>query len=957
MTSWRSRGGSSLDRTAAVNFVFDGIKVEAFRGDTIASALLANDVSIVGRSFKYHRPRGVWGAGVEEPNAIVDIDGVHYRPNSRATTEFVEEGLAVRSVNNRPSARDDRNAFIDRFARFIPAAFYYKTFMFPDWHMFEPRIREMAGLGSLRPAGGVADESDQINQHCDLLVVGGGPAGVATALAAAQDGKKVVLCEQSERLGGSLLHTAITVNGGPGIDWLANSIMRLKMLGAVILTDTTAFGVYDHLLVALNERLSDGSSRLWRVRPAQLVLATGALERPLPFANNDLPGVMSCDAALAYLRKFGVVAGRDVVVATNNSSAYEAARALSEAGAKVTLVDYRPDETPRRSDFAVIQGQTVSAARGKNRVEAIELSDGTRLRADSVLVSGGYSPTVHLFCQAQGKLAWSDEKLAFIPGDPVRGVMVAGSAAGAFSPDQLTSSIRESLLALGHPSCEVPMFLSADFDGRSAIAAWPRPKSKGRVWIDLQNDVTAKDVELAARENFISVEHLKRYSTLGMATDQGKTSNLNGLALMAEVTGRRIPEVGTTTYRPPFTPVSFQSLAGHRAKERMNPLRRLPLEAAHRQDGAVFREYGGWLRPAFYGDGAQANEVHREVTSARRSAALFDGSPLGKIEVMGPQAAEFLDFVYYNTVSSLKPGRCRYGFILAESGIVYDDGVLMRLDDNRFIVSCSSSHVAGMYALLEEWRQDRFDRRRLFIHNASAESATLTVSGPNSRALLQKAGIDVELGDDALPHMAATTGTLSGTRVRVTRVSFTGDRSYEVSVPALDAPRLWGLLKQAGTAFDASLLGMEALMVMRAEKGYIIVGKDTDGMSRPMDFGLTAPLEKKKVEFIGRRSLLAKEAQRPDRQQFVGLEVVDGGPPFATGAHGVERRDGKTRSLGYVTSSYLSPTLGRPIALGLIESGSSRHGDIIEVQHLGAIRKARITVPCAFDPEGARLNA
>lgn len=956
MTSWRSNGGSALDRTAPVSFTFDGMKVDGFRGDTIASALLANDVSIVGRSFKYHRPRGVWGAGVEEPNALVDIDGTHYRPNARATTELAENGLAVRSVNNRPSARDDRNAFIDRFARFIPAAFYYKTFMFPDWHMFEPRIREMAGLGVLRPTGGVADESDQINHHCDLLVVGSGPAGLATALAAAENGKRVVLCDQSDRLGGSLLYTEATVDGGPAIDWLTKSVARLKLFGAVVLTDTTAFGVYDHLLVALNERHSDGSTSLWRVRPTQLVLATGALERPLPFVNNDLPGVMSCDAALGYLRRFGVVAGREVVVATNNGSAYETARALSEAGAKVTLVDYRPEERAAR-DFAVMSGKTISAVRGNNRVEAVELSDGTRLTADSVLVSGGYSPTVHLFCQAQGKLVWSDEKLAFVPGAPISGVAVVGGAAGAFSPDELTADIGETLSKLGHPSGDLPRFLSADFEGKSMIAAWPRPKSKGRVWIDLQNDVTAKDVELAARENFISVEHLKRYTTLGMATDQGKTSNLNGLALMAEVTGRRIPDVGTTTYRPPFTPVSFQSFAGHRSRERMNPLRRLPLETAHRADGAVFREYGGWLRPAFYGNGAQVDEIHREVTSARRSVALFDGSPLGKIEVIGPQAAEFLDFIYYNTVSNLKPGRCRYGFILAESGIVYDDGVLVRLDENRFIVSCSSSHVSGIYALLEEWRQDRFDRRKVFIHNATAESATLTVSGPNSKALLLAAGVEVDLGDDVLPHMATTTGVFSGTQVRVTRVSFTGDRSYEVSVSALDAPRLWSLLKQAGMAFEVSLLGMEALMIMRAEKGYIIVGKDTDGMSRPMDFGLTAPLEKKKVEFIGRRSLLAKEAQRPDRRQFVGLEVVDGGPPFATGAHGVERREGKTRSLGYVTSSYLSSTLGRPIALGLIERGSSRHGDIIDIQHLGGVRQARITGPCAFDPEGARLNA
>jgi sarcosine oxidase subunit alpha len=371
----------------------------------------------------------------------------------------------------------------------------------------------------------------------------------------------------------------------------------------------------------------------------------------------------------------------------------------------------------------------------------------------------------------------------------------------------------------------------------------------------------------------------------------------------------------------------------------------------------VFQEYGGWLRPAWYGRGAQEDCVAFEVMAARKSVALFDGSPLGKIEVIGPQAAEFLDFIYYNTVSNLKPGRCRYGFILAESGIVYDDGVLVRIDENRFIVSCSSSHVAGMHAVLEEWRQDRFDRSKVFIHNATAESATLTVSGPKSRQLLAAAGVETDLSDEALPHMATTQALFDGTEIRVTRISFTGDRSYELAVPSLEAPRLWDLLRKAGEPFGATLLGMEALLVLRAEKGYIVIGKDSDGMSRPMDFGLTTPLEKKKVEFVGRRSLLAPEAQRADRKQFVGLEVVDGGGPLATGAHGIEIQGPSLRSIGYVTSSYASPTLDRPIALGLIERGAQRHGEIITVQHLGVRRQARIAPPCAFDPEGACLNA
>ncbi len=953
MTAWRTSGGTAIDRGKPIEFNFDGVSIKGFQGDTIASALLANDVSVVGRSFKYHRPRGIWGSGVEEPNAIVDIQGRTFHPNSRATTELATGGLFVRSVNSRPSARSDRNAFIDSFSKFIPAAFYYKTFMFPDWQIFEPRIRSMAGLGSVRADGVSPPASDQINHRCDLVVVGTGPTGLATALAAAKSGRRVLVCDQGDRVGGSLLSHSATIDGISGTEWASAAKSELEALGAIVLLNTTAFGIYDHLMIALDQRLSDGTTQLWRVRPDRIVLATGAIERPLPFANNDLPGVMSQDAALTYLRRYGVAAGRRIVVATNNGAAYETARALKAEGVEVAVIDYRTNRAT--SDLTVFGGLQIVRAFGRNRVEAVELSDGRRLQTDAVLVSGGFTPTIHLFCQAQGKLEFNEEKLALVPKAAVPGISVVGAAAGAFSMPELKHSVSEVLSSNGIPTERLPLF--SGYDDGGMIAAWPKHKMKGRVWIDLQNDVTAKDVELAARENFVSVEHLKRYTTLGMATDQGKTSNLAGLALMAEITGRRIPEVGTTTYRPPFTPVSFQTLAGHRSKELFNPVRRLPLESSHRRDGAVFQEYGGWLRPAWYGDGDADARTLREVRMARHSVALFDGTPLGKIEVIGPQAAEFLDFVYYNTVSNLKPGRCRYGFILAESGIIYDDGVLVRIDENHFIVSCSSSHVTGMHALLEEWRQDRFDRNRVFIHNATAESATLTVSGPRSKVLLEKARVEADLSDDALPHMATTTASFSGIDIRVTRVSFTGDRSYELAVPSAEAETVWSQLKTTGEELEAGLIGVEALMILRAEKGYIVVGKDSDGMSRPMDFGLVAPLEKKKVEFIGRRSLLTPEAQRLDRQQFVGLEVLDDGPPLATGAHGVETQGREARSIGYVTSSYFSPTLDRPIALGLMERGSLRHGEIITIQHLGAKRQARIAPPCALDPEGTLLNA
>lgn len=956
-------GGRAIDRAQPLRFTFDGRAYSGFAGDTLASALLANGVRIVGRSFKYHRPRGIYGAGVEEPNALVDVTlGERTRPNLQATTVPLTDRLVARSVNASPTAEADRFAVIDRFAKFLPAGFYYKTFLWPNWHLFEPRIRAMAGLGRLGPTPSDM-RADQVHRSVDLLVVGAGPAGLCAALAANAAGRSVMIVDDGPAPGGALHAHDQTIEGSPGPVWAAEVAQRLQDAGATLLTRSTAFGVYDHGLVGVLEREAVDApgwapERLHLVRARQIVLAAGAIERPLVFPDNDRPGVMSAQAVQAYLTRWGVLPGRRIVVATNNDSAYPVASSLVRAGATVTVVDYRPRVTPTIADETRAMGVTlrigerIEGVMGTRAVTGVQVG-ATLIAADCLAMSGGFTPTVHLHCQARGKLRYDGRLAALVPGDLAPGMLVAGAANGAFD---LQSCVFEGHAAGGGAMGRSPRVTSRG-ETFGIEPAWPEPGLSRRAWIDFQNDVTTKDVELAARENYRSVEHLKRYTTLGMATDQGKTANMNALALMAAITDRSIPEVGTTTYRPPFTPVPFSAIVGMRRGTLMDPLKRLPAENAHRRLGARLDAYGGWLRPRCYGGGPdEAAAIRAEVMAARGQVGLFDASSLGKIEVLGPDAARFLDFIYYNTVSTLKPGRIRYGFMLRENGVVYDDGVLARLAEDRFLVSCSSGHTAGVLAALESWRHDSFDTRRVVIHDLTAGWGTIAVSGPRSRRLVEALGLGVDLDDAALPHMSLAAGLFAGRVARVARVSFTGDRSYEISVPASLTARLWQALVEAGAPLGATPFGLEALSLMRAEKGYIIVGRDTDGTTMPHDLGMTGPRDKRRDEFVGRRSLFLEAAQAGNRRQLVGL-AAEGDEPLGNGAHAAYLAGERPRSIGYVTTSYFSPTLGRPIALGLVENGRARLGDIIDIHHLGSRRRARIVEPCFLDPKGERLDA
>ncbi|WP_299414927.1 2Fe-2S iron-sulfur cluster-binding protein [uncultured Sulfitobacter sp.] len=934
MNSRRIAGAGLIDRTKPLSFTFDGKPYTGFEGDTLASALLANGVQIMGRSFKYHRPRGVWGAWFDDPNAIFDVklNGISF-PNCPATTTPLEDGMQARAVNAWPSAQFDVKRGLDLFHRFLGAGFYYKTFIWPDWHLFEPSIRKMAGLGSLEGKAPDAFSSDQVSDHCDVLVVGGGAAGLAAARSAAQNGQSVVLVEDHATLGGGLYAMGLDVDGCAPAKWVATQKDAIIAAGGRVLAKTTAIGVYDHMMVALAQDLGFGKApRLWRMRAGRIIMATGALDRPITFENNDLPGIMSACAAAEYLGRYGVLAGDEITVLSNNTVAQQAAAQLEIAGAKLRYLD-----------------AAKVTARGVGHKGITAISYGTsQHRCDTLLASGGLTPIVHLWRHAGGKLAWDAGKAAFLPSAAPDGMTAVGAANGTFDLDH---AIAEGTAA----------GLNKRYEPRPGsyhmAPIWPKPHSKGRQWIDFQHDVTLKDIEIASKENFVSVEHLKRYTTLGMAIDQGKTSNMAGLAAMAALQGKPIPEVGTTTFRPPFVPVSMSLYKGSNSGQLFHPLKRLALEERHRAAGAALGEYGGWLRPGWYGTKPASEAIFDEVSTARNAAAIIDASPLGKIEVMGPDAEAFVNFIYYNTIKTLKSGNIRYGFMLTEQGVVYDDGVIARMDQNRFIISCSSSHVDGVFGMLEAWRQDGNDPDRIFIHDTTQNWPTVTIAGPKAREIVGTLDLGVDLSAQAFPHMSLQTGSFKGAPARIARVSFTGDVSYEISTSIARIEALWDAVNAAGRPLSAGPVGIEALSVLRAEKGYIMVGKDTDGETMPHDLGFSAPRLKKTTAFVGDRGLHTSVANDPNRKQLVGLRIPADTKPLPIGAHIVEESQGKQSSVGFVTSSYHSPTLGHPIALALLAGGATRLGEQVTVWHNSSTRQAEVCSATFFDPKGERLHA
>jgi sarcosine oxidase, subunit alpha len=1003
--------GGRIDRSRPLSFTFNGKRYMGCAGDTLASALLANGVVVVARSWKYHRPRGLVGSGVEEPNALVQLEtGARTVPNARATEVELYDGLTATSVNCWPSVDYDLMAMTGMFSRLMPAGFYYKTFMWPKslWMKYEHYIREASGLG-VAPALPDAERYDKVNAHCDVLVVGGGPAGLSAALAAGRRGARVMLVDEQNEFGGSLLQmrhasddrvggNACTIDGVSPLAWVARTAAELAGMPEVrLLCRSTVFGYHDHNFLTINQRLCDHlppgqrngtRERVWRVRARQVVLATGAIERPLVFANNDRPGVMLASAISTYVNRYAVRPGKRAVVFTNNDSAYQSALDLVAAGIAVAaVVDARrapggvlPSRV-RAAGIDVIDNAVVVDVEGSKRVGAVEVmaldADGERvtgpartIACDSVGVSGGWSPVVHLHAQSGGRPRYDETRACFVPGDSMQAERSVGACNGSFP---LYACVGEGF-AGGAEAARLAGFGNGEPISAPAIAAtaeeplrplWlvpsRRPDNRGpKQFVDLQNDVTASDIELAAREGYHSIEHVKRYTALGFGTDQGKLGNINGMAILARALGNDIPGTGTTTFRPNYTPVSFGAIAGRDLGDMFEPIRKTALHQWHEQRGAVFENVGQWKRAWYYPKPGETmhEAVNRECLAARNGVAIMDASTLGKIDIQGPDAATFLNWVYTNAWLKLAVGRSRYGLMLDENGMAMDDGVTTRLAGNHYLMTTTTGGAARVMAWLERWLQTEWPHLKVYLTSVTDHWATAAIAGPNSRKVVEAVCPDIDFSAAAFPFMSCREGTAAGIAARVVRISFSGELAYEVNVSANDALHVWNALMAAGAPYDITPYGTEAMHVLRAEKGFIIIGQDTDGSVTPIDLGMQWIIAKGK-DFIGRRSLSRSDTAREGRKQLVGLltenprEVLpEGGPVVEDGKASVP-----APMLGHVTSSYFSACLERSIALALVKDGSNRMGKTVEVPlPTGKVIRAVVASTVFIDPDGARQN-
>ncbi len=992
-----------VNMSKPIKFSFNNKSYTGFAGDTIASALLANDVAVVGRSFKYGRPRGIVAAGAEEPNAILQLGKTEATqvPNIRATQQQIYEGLECHSTNGWPSTELDIMGVVGKlFGRFMPPGFYYKTFMAPSklWMTYEKMIRKGAGLGR-SPKEVDPDTYETINQHADVLVVGGGPAGITAALNAARTGARIILADEQNEFGGNLLSQRDLLDGAPAQEWINSSIAELESTENVtLLRNSTVNGYHDHNFLTIHQRCTDHyqdlapnnevRQRMHRVRAKQVILATGAHERPLVFGNNDIPGVMLASAISTYINRYNVVPGKKLLLMTSNDNAYNTAFDWQKSGRLVrAIIDTRPAagktvvKKATEVGIEIIYSSAIIQAQGNtcisNAVVAPIDESGEKvigevkqIDCDTIATSGGWNPAVHLSCHTGGRPTWREDIQGFVPDNFNKDMIATGAGNGLYAlADILQDAAKAGTFAAKACGFKASRATYAKAEVEEVAESMPifliphfKPTSRApKQFVDFQLDVTAAGIELAVQEGFESIEHVKRYTALGFGTDQGKLSNINGMAIAAKKLGKTIPETGTTVFRPNYTPVTFGAIAGRNVNEFFDIERYSALHPWHLENGAEFEDVGQWKRPWYFPKEGESmhDAVNRECLATRNGVGIIDASTLGKIDIQGPDAREFLNRIYTNAWSKLPVGRCRYGLMCGEDGMIFDDGVTSCISDNHFVMTTTSGGAPRVFQWLEVWHQTEWPELEVYFNSVTDQWATLSISGPKARLLLAEL-TDIDLNPETFKFMDLREGVVAGVPARVFRISFTGEQSYEINVQANYGLAVWEKLFEHGEKYDITPYGTETMHVLRAEKGFIIVGQDTDGSMTPYDLDMGwAVSPAKEFSFLGKRSLDREDTVRTNRKQLVGLKTTDAKTVAPEGSQIVLDPEQKIpmTMVGHVTSSYYSAVLERSIAMAVVKGGLDKMGDKVYMpQADGSTIEAEICSPVFYDPKGERQN-
>ncbi len=989
--------GGLINRNKKLSFKFNGKKYFGYEGDTLASALIANGVHLVGRSFKYHRPRGFFGAGVDEPYAIVQMNrNNEVDPNVRATEQELFEGLEAKSVNCWPNVDFDIGAINNFLGKFFPAGFYYKTFMWPKsfWYkVYEPIIRKAAGFGE----ASIKHDKEKYEhkyEYCDLLITGSGPSGLASAYAAAQNGAKVILAEDKSRFGGSLLTSEVTIGNQSGKDWAEKIISELKLMPNVIVKNRSqVFGYYDHNMLVMSERVSDHlpktekyipKQRLWYIRAKEVIISSGSIERPLVFGNNDTPGVMLSSAAKEYLKIYGVLVGKKPLVFTNNDSGYETAIEFKKNGIDPIVLDTRKSpnseiiKEAKDLNINIKFSYVVVAAKGYKKVKSADIakisddkknvSNIENIGCDCICVSGFWTPTIHLASQSGNKTKFKDEIDAFIPSQSKQKETTLGSANGIFTLEETlkTSFEKGSELSKQITNKEnkiaVPSVVEKKSSNHDKFWCVPLPEGKNyKRFLDFQNDVAVSDIQLALREGYRSIEHVKRYTTLGMATDQGRTSNLNGLQLVSDIENKVVPQVGHTTFRPPYSPVSIGAIVGREIGKHSKPTRKSPMHYWHEKNNAVFVDAGVWLRPRYYKQGNENlfEASKREAKNVRQNVGVCDVTTLGKIDIKGPDSAEFLNRVYTNAWLKLPVGKARYGVMLREDGIVMDDGTTTRISENHYHMTTTTAQAANVLSHLEYYLQLVWPELNVNVVSSTEQWAGAAIAGPKSRDVLQKLFPDLDLSNEGLPFMGYMEGNLFGVNAKIYRISFSGELAYEVNVESDNGNYMWEKIMEIGKDFNIQPYGTEALSTLRIEMGHV-AGSELDGRTIPYDNSLDGLVSKKK-DFIGKRSLSKAAYVASDRQKIVGVIPLDKKTSIPEGSYIVKDAKAKLPNpkLGHISASCWSVEYDNPFSLAIIKDGRNMIGQ--KLFAMSPLKNKTIPVEIVsshyVDPKGERVRS